>query len=175
MKRDLDKTKAVIAYIIDYFQRNDLLKYLGKVKLVKILWYADREFMYKYFKPITNLEYRKMPQGPLPSNFDSILKSMEEEDIIKSYKIDKLGGYTQHSFFCLKEPNLDDFTSQEINVLDKVIAQTYKKTAQQLSSQTHDELWESIGLGKVMPLESVFLQDVIPATIEDVDGSNQHT
>ena len=44
------------------------------------------------------------------------------------------------------------------------------KSAKQISNQTHDELWNSIEQGKIMPLESVFLQDIIPATQDDVNG-----
>ena len=55
----MDKTKAVIAYIVNYFQCNNSPKNLGKVKLVKILWFADREFMHKYYRQLTNLEYRE--------------------------------------------------------------------------------------------------------------------
>lgn len=164
----MNKTEAIIAYIINYFQRYDSPKNLGKVKLVKMLWFADREFMHKYYKPLTDLEYRKMPQGPMPTNIDKIIKSMEEQGIIHSFLVNKFGGYEQRSFTCLKEPNLDDFTSQEISILDEIIMQLYKKSAKQLSNQTHDELWESIEQGKIMPLESVFLQDIIPATSEDI-------
>ena len=79
-------------------------------------------------------------------------------------------GYPQQSFMCLKEPNLNDFTAQEISLLDRIIIELQDKSATQLSNQTHDELWESIEQGKIMPLESVFLQDIIPATQDDVNG-----
>lgn len=165
------KTEAVIAYIINYFQCNNSSKNLGKVKLVKILWFADREFMYKYYKQLTDLEYRKMPRGPMPTNIDSILKCMQEKGIIKPFETSKYG-YTQQSFLCLKEPDLDCFTPQEVSVLDKVITDLLDKTAAQISEETHDELWHSIERGKIMPLESVFLQDIIPATKDDVNAQN---
>lgn len=164
-----NKTEATIAYIINYFQCNNSPKNLGKVKLVKILWFADREFMHKYFKQLTNLEYRKMPQGPMPTNINSILKSMQKEGIIQTFETSKYG-YTQQSFLCLQEPNLDAFSPQEISILDKVIIDLLDKSASQISQETHDELWHSIEQGKIMPLESVFLQDVIPATQDDVNG-----
>lgn len=65
---------------------------------------------------------------------------------------------------CLKEPDLNQFSAQEISILDKVIVELQNKSAKQISNQTHDELWNSIERGKIMPLESVFLQDIIPAT-----------
>ncbi|STQ85758.1 DUF4065 domain-containing protein [Helicobacter muridarum] len=165
----MNKTEAIIAYIVNYFQCNDALNNLGKVKLVKILWFADREFMHKYYKQLTNLEYRKMPQGPMPTNIDKILKNMQEKEIIKSFETSKYG-YSQTCFLCLKEPDLDYFSAMEISILDKVIMDLKHKSAKQISNQTHDELWNSIEQGKVMPLESVFLQDIIPATKDDVNG-----
>lgn len=167
---ETDKTEAIIAYIINYFQCNDSLAKLGKVKLIKILWYADREFMYKYYKELTDLEYRKMPRGPMPTNIDFILEDMEKKGIIKSFEISKFG-YTQQSFLCLQEPDLNNFTPQEISVLDKVIVDLLNKTATQISKETHDELWHSIEQGKIMPLESVFLQDIVPTTEEDIKGT----
>lgn len=164
----IDKTEAIIAYIINYFQCSGSFEKLGKVKLIKILWYADREFMHKYYKELTNLEYRKMPRGPMPKNIDSILESMEKKDIIRSFKISKSDHCIQQSFLCLQEPDLNNFTPQEISVLDKVIADLFNKSATQISKKTHDELWHSIEQGKVMPLESVFLQDIVPATEEDI-------
>lgn len=165
----MDKTKAVIAYIINYFQCNDSAKNLGKVKLVKILWFTDREFMHKYYKQLTSLEYRKMPHGPMPTKIDALLESMEKEGIIKTFEVSNFG-YSQKSFLCLQEPDLNLFTPQEISVLDKIITEFQNKSAKALSTQTHDELWESIEQGKIMPLESVFLQDIIPATQDDVNG-----
>lgn len=35
---------------------------------------------------------------------------------------------------------------------------------------SHDECWEKTKNGDTMPIESVFLQDIIPATKEDVNG-----
>lgn len=164
-----DKTKAIIAYIINYFQCSGIANKLGKVKLVKILWFADREFMYKYYKQLTDLEYRKMPQGPMPTNIEKILKNMQEKGIIKPFHTSKYG-YKQQCFLCLKEPDLNQFSAQEISILDKVIVELQNKSAKQISNQTHDELWNSIEQGKIMPLESVFLQDIIPATQDDVNG-----
>lgn len=168
----MDKTREIINYIINYFQCNYSNRELGKVKLVKILWFADREFMHLYYKQLTNLEYRKMPYGPMPTKIDSILKAMQKDNIIKMFKIEKIGGYTQESFLCLKEPNLNNFTAQEINILDKIINALHDKTAQEISELTHDELWESINQGEIMPIESVFLQDIIPATKADINATD---
>ena len=98
----MDKTKAVIAYIVNYFQCNNSPKNLGKVKLVKILWFADREFMHKYYRQLTNLEYRKMPYGPMPTNIDSLLQSMEKEAIIKSFEANNGVGVSPTIFYVFK-------------------------------------------------------------------------
>ena len=110
-----------------------------------------------------------MPHGPMPTKIDVLLESMEKEGIIKTFEVSNFG-YLQRSFLCLQEPDLNIFTPQEISVLDRVITELQNKNAKALSAQTHDELWESIEQGKIMPLESVFLQDIIPATQDDING-----
>ncbi|EKG4594774.1 DUF4065 domain-containing protein, partial [Campylobacter coli] len=107
--------------------------------------------------------------GPVVKKLENILTSLEKNEFIKSIKVNK-GEYQQQSFLCLKEPNLDDFTAKEISILDETINKFALKTAKELSEMSHDECWEKTKNGDTMPIESVFLQDIIPATKEDING-----
>ncbi|HEF3260815.1 TPA: SocA family protein [Campylobacter coli] len=165
----MKKIENIIIYIINYFQTNYAPADLGKVKLNKILWFADRAFMYKNYASLTQTSYIKNPQGPVVKKLENILTSLEKNEFIKSIKVNK-GEYQQQSFLCLKEPNLDDFTAKEISILDEAINKFALKTAKELSEMSHDECWEKTKNGDTMPIESVFLQDIIPATKEDING-----
>lgn len=46
--------------------------YLFKVKLMKILWYADALYFKRHGKSMTGLVYKHMPYGALPIAFDEI-------------------------------------------------------------------------------------------------------
>ncbi|EOH0085270.1 Panacea domain-containing protein [Campylobacter coli] len=137
----MKKIENIIIYIINYFQTNYAPADLGKVKLNKILWFADRAFMYKNYASLTQTSYIKNPQGPVVKKLENILTSLEKNEFIKSIKVNK-GEYQQQSFLCLKEPNLDDFTAKEISILDETINKFALKTAKELSEMSHDECWE---------------------------------
>ena len=87
---------------------------------------------------------------------------MQEQGIIKTFEVSN--GYNQTSFICLKEPDLNNFSPQEIHILDSSILNLHKKSAKYLSKKTHDNLWEKIEQAQIMPLESIFLKDIIPAS-----------
>ena len=163
----MKKLENVIIYIINYFQKNFAPADLGKVKLNKILWFADRAFMYKNYMSLTKSSYIRNPQGPVIKKLDNVLNGLEKNGFIRSFSLNK-GGFQQISFICLKEPDLNKFTAKEINTLDEIINSFALKTAKELSEITHDEIWEKTKDGDTMPIESVFLQDVILATKEDV-------
>lgn len=165
----MKKIENVIIYIIDYFQKNYAPADLGKVKLNKILWFADRAFMYKNYTSLTKSSYIRNPKGPVIKKLDNILAKLEKDNFIRSFSVNK-GEFQQISFVCLKEPNLDEFTAKEINILDEIINKFASKTAKELSEISHDECWEKTKDGDTMPIESVFLQDIIPATKEDANG-----
>lgn len=74
------KIYEIINYIVGCFKDNP--SKLGKVKLAKILWFADREFMYKYHSELTGLEYQKLPFGPVPKKYDQILNDMQKKNLI---------------------------------------------------------------------------------------------
>jgi len=144
---------------------------VGKTKLNKILWFADREFMRKHIDTITHSQYIKMPYGPVPKKIDKILKALEREQNIISKEV-QLGATVQKSFISLKEPDISMFTPEEISILDKYIYGISEKfTASEISEISHDEDWESAEIGEVIPVETIFgndiNQDVTPDDIEE--------
>lgn len=168
-RKELIMTKAekVIVYIINYFQCNYSPNDLGSVKLNKILWFADRAFMYENYKSITQEEYIRNPNGPVLKSMEKILNKLENEGFIKRFNTNK-GSYIQKSFLCLKEPDLKGIKAQEISKIDGIITKFAQKSAKELSEETHDEVWENTKDGHVMPLESVFFKDIVSPTQEDI-------
>ncbi|RDU57088.1 hypothetical protein CQA49_00010 [Helicobacter sp. MIT 00-7814] len=166
----MNKTKEAIIYIIDYFQKNFAPKDLGKVKLNKILWFANRAYMYKHYETITPNDFIKNPRGPVVKGLDKILKELEANGEIHSFNIQK-GDFIQQSFTTAREANLNIFTAAEISVIDETINQYAKSTAKDLSDESHDESWEATKDGDVLLVESVFLQDIQKATLDNIDAN----
>ncbi|MDA8226674.1 MAG: DUF4065 domain-containing protein [Desulfitobacterium hafniense] len=113
-KLDIEKVANVIGYF-SHFVDN-----LYKVKLMKLLWYADAIFYGRHGRSMTGLVYKHMPLGALPIAYDEIIylptvKIVEEmiyDDI--SYRI------------CPNEEiHISDFSLEELSVLETV-ATTFK-------------------------------------------------
>lgn len=164
--------KEVINYIIDYMQSYTGM-YLDKIKLAKILWFADRAYMYRYDSSLTGFEYLKLQNGPAPKKYDSILTAMKNDGIIEIFQVSNLDK-EKECFLSLKKPNLDKFTSKQIQIIDLVIMQYANKTSKELSELSHDELYDSVNMGDTMPIESVFWQDIQIPSQDDITQARDY-
>lgn len=127
-KLDLDKLANVIGYFSNFTNN------LYKVKLMKLLWYADALYFKRYSVSMTGLVYKHMTLGALPIAYDEIVylptvKSQEEfinEDI--AYKI-----------LPNKEVNISEFTLEELNVLESVARKFRDYNTKQIVDYMHKE------------------------------------
>lgn len=125
---DLNKLASVIGYFANFSS------YLYKVKLMKLLWYADAVHFKRYGRSITGLVYRHMPYGALPLGYDEIIhlptvKVQEEithDDI--SYKI-----------LPNAEVNISNFTLEELNVLEMITSKFKDYRAKEIVDYMHQE------------------------------------
>ena len=81
---DLDAVVNVVQYFADYVQN------LFKVKLMKLMWYADALSYKRRGRTITGLAYQAMAMGAVPFAHDEIM----ELDGISYKEVDKGDGYT---------------------------------------------------------------------------------
>lgn len=127
-KLDINKLASVIGYF-SHFVNN-----LYKVKLMKLLWYADSLHFRRHGKSITGLVYKHMPYGALPIAFDEIIylptvKVIEEvicDDI--SYKI-----------VPNKEVSVSDFSLEELAVLETVSTTFKNYKSREIVNYMHNE------------------------------------
>lgn len=125
---DIDKLSNVIGYFSQFIDT------LYKVKLMKLLWYADAIFFGRHGKSMTGLVYKHMPLGALPIAYDEIIylptvKVVEEliyEDI--SYRIGPN-----------KEVNISDFSLEELNVLETVATKFKNFGSKEIIEYMHKE------------------------------------
>ena len=144
MRYDIEK----VANAIKFFKLKDV-KHLGKTKLMKLLFFADKEHLSKYGIPIFYDKYFKLPHGPVPSLTLNIIDSlnevenfdlMEYTNILREHIEMKEINYNGFSFngFEIKKPfEKDIFSQSELEVLE-LIANKYKYfTANQISELSH--------------------------------------
>lgn len=160
--KDNSKIKKAIAYIINYFQEHYSIENLGSVKLNKILWFCEENFIYKYNKPFLNLTFVKKEMGPVPNNIKDILDEMVEEKSIFIWETDKQynNGRFKRQFVCIETPNVNDFTREELITLDLFINKFAKEKANNLSELSHDEQYNNTKMGDVLYPEMVLLNKI---------------
>ena len=74
LKKKIELNK--LANIIIYLSKNT--NYFGITKANKLLYYIDCIHMKKYGRKITKETYKKLPKGPIPSEFYDRIKSIIE-------------------------------------------------------------------------------------------------
>lgn len=151
-KFDLNKFIACVAY----FARQDLPD-LDKLKICKLLYYADKEHLLKHGKPILGDTYIHMDNGPVPSRALDILNAVitdekiyfmagepSNKDYFKKFlKIDK--GFLRHRFpifQLLKDPGLDCLSESEQDALGEILKKYGQCRPGELIELTHqDAAW----------------------------------
>jgi hypothetical protein len=130
----------------------------GATKLNKILAFSDFIAYYRRGKPITGVEYMRLPQGPVPRRLLPITKDMEAKRELAFVEITD-GKFTQKRVVPLRPANLSLFTADEIAIVDEVIKAFWMRTAKAISEFSHGMAWKAAGDKGLIPYESVFLSD----------------
>jgi len=125
--------------LIIFFAHHNAVKPLGKTKLFKLLYFADVTHIQTMGEPITGVEYRKFPFGPVPTQGDFALKELQLHRLISQKRISLPNGYFMREFTALQEPDMTIFTAQEIKTIHYVIQEYGKDTASVLSWKSHQE------------------------------------
>ena len=127
---DKEKVYNMIIYLAD----NTILK----TKLLKEMFYADFLFYKENCKSITGLEYCKLPFGPVPDRFETILSKGYQEDII-DYKPVITPSKEYYEITSKKKFNKDLFTKEELEVLDKIKKYFKNYNAKEIVDYSHKE------------------------------------
>lgn len=126
--------KEKVYNMIIFFADNTILK----TKLLKEMFYADFLFYKENCKSITGLEYCKLPFGPVPDSFETILSYGDQEDII-DYKPVITSSKEYYEITSKKKFNKDLFTKEELEVLDKVKKYFKNYNVKEIVEYSHKE------------------------------------
>lgn len=106
-----------------YFLSNCNPDYNDKLKLNKLLFYADFLNYKVNGKSISGISYRAVFYGPVPANYDFLFAYFTEKDeIIESVFTRSGNSRVVELYKPLKEFDLSVFTREEIKTIDKIIA-----------------------------------------------------
>lgn len=130
-----EKYKNVILFFANKVQNNTL----GKLKMMKLLYFLDFDFFEKYGKSVTGDDYLRFENGPVPRMAEKFLKEMDGNEIkINKRKIG--AGYNdQHHISPLQEFNINLFTKEEILMMEEIADKWEKFSGAEIKNASHGE------------------------------------
>lgn len=157
MRYDIEKIANAIILALDLDVKN-----LDKAKLIKLLYFADKEHLKQYGKPIFYEIYMKQKAGPVTVNTFIILNASEECQGFKEYteKLSRRVEYIEENnrnhqmptFQKKKDLDKDIFSRSEIKVLKKVFERFKYSTTEEISA-----------ISRLLPeYEQTEMYDIIP-------------
>jgi uncharacterized phage-associated protein len=131
--------------------------------LSKVLFFADRDHLRAFGRPVLGDNYIAMDDGPVPSRVYDIVKGnidfFGDPAAIKSaLRIDRAAQYAQ--VFPNRDPDIEQFSETDIAALAKSIEFCRGKGYRYLSDLTHkEEAWSKAARDSVMDLELLVPED----------------
>jgi len=128
--------------ILNYLAYN--IPYMTKLKIVKLLYFADKEHIIRYGRYLTNDRYVKMKNGPAPTRILNFINSPHDYLYTKSERsyLDNFISFKDSNYRTITSKNEPDFkmlSGSEIEVLDYILEHYGSKTAGELVELSHKE------------------------------------
>ena len=121
-----------------------------KLKLVKLLYIADRDHFLQHGTPITGDKQYALPLGPVPSRTLDMLNGQipESEECYRRVHQD------DYTFTVKEEATVDLLSESELAVLDAVLKEHGNKSSSALVKETHEfpEYKEMCSQGPSVPI-----------------------
>ena len=134
--------------IIFFVEKN--IEHFGKTKLMKLMYFADKEHLEKFGRVMFYDNYRKLPRGPVATFTYNIISSTDanDGDDFKSYvdnfssfiEIQKKDTNQKNSATRFNPKNSFDntfFSKSEIEILENVAKKYKTYTKEQISEESH--------------------------------------
>jgi antitoxin SocA-like protein len=153
------KLRELILLICERSEGDDTF---GATKLNKLLFYSDFLSFLNLGEAITWHRYQKIDFGPAPRALVPILKKMESDREV-AFASRSYFGKSQRRTLALREPKLDLFTAEEVDLVDRLICHFWKSNASELSGLSHKFIgWQLAAEGEDIPYEVALLSPAKP-------------
>ena len=152
--------------------------HVDKYHTVKTMFFADKQHLNKYARPILGDTYIKMENGPVPSAVLDIINLKEDRisfDIyVKAKAALSVSNDKKQYITANRAPNLAEFSETDIECLDYAINFCKKKSFDELQNITHEEeAWKKASINGCMDYELMIdddnpnKEDIIQDLLED--------
>jgi len=152
-----NKFEEVLLYISE---KCSALPAFGATKLNKMLFYSDALAYALLGAPITGFDYQKLQNGPVPVNILRVKDEMVQSGDLSIKVVPLPSGKSQHRAVAMRPPNLEEFSSEEIQIIDRVISTFQHSTADSVSEFSHQEVgWKAARLKETIPYGTILISD----------------
>lgn len=150
-----DKLRQLILYVASRSANETR----GDTFLNKMLFFSDAWALQHLGAPITQSRYQKLPFGPASVNLMPVRQDMIEEGLVAVEMVGKT-----RVTRALREPDLSEFSTDEIKLVDEVFELFKGLSATRLSDISHDLApgWNLVGTKEDIPLHTQFLSTKPP-------------
>lgn len=152
--RSAQRFRELIIYVSRKCEQDP---HFGAVKLNKILYHSDFRAFERFGVPLTGVRYFRLKAGPAPRALLPVRRELQSEGAIRLEIVDR--GYDQHRTVALREPVIEHFTRDELDIVDGVIRELWDQTATQVSDASHDIRWRTLNNRDDLPYEFAFLSN----------------
>ena len=149
-----DKLQELILYIADRCEDEEEF---GSTKLNKILFFADFTAYARTGHAITGEQYQKLEHGPAPRRLLPAIDALKRENALAE-KTRGYYGYPQRWYVALRDPDLTQFTAEDIAIVDEVVDRLRGKTGADVSHLSHTFVgWRAAKMNEDIPYETAWI------------------
>jgi uncharacterized phage-associated protein len=142
---------------------------ITKKELCKIIYFADKEHLLRYGRPITGDRYYALEQGPIPTRGLNAINASAifPEDDAEVAKYGRLRGWTFE--WNGNPPDLKALSRSDLTVLGDVFGQIGHLPAWRLEERSHEEpAWKAAAQNGPMDFELFFEGRPDAAALKDI-------
>ena len=167
----VNKFKNVLLYILEKCSGKPNV---GETVLYKLLYFSDFNYYEIYEEHLTGAKYRKLPYGPVPQRFDSLITQMMEREMIQRIKT-LYYEKKQIRYLPLVKADLTELKASEKEVIDNVIEQMSDWSASAISSYSHKDMpWLATKEGGEIEYELAFYREA-PFSVRNYGEENDES
>jgi hypothetical protein len=131
----------------------------GTEKINRHLFNADFMAYSLLGRSISGAEYQRLPKGPVPRPMGAVTAELKTLCVLAEGTRQYMG-LQQTRLYALRDPDLSEFTSQEVDILNQVIQSCWGTPRNQINLNSYGPFsWKLVKEGEIIPYETIFLSD----------------
>jgi uncharacterized phage-associated protein len=129
----------------------------GAVKLHKLVYYSEFGAFRHLGRPITGVPFQNLEHGPAAKRLLPVQTALLRDGFATIHRVPTPAG-VQKRLVASREPDLSDFDSSELAIIDSVIERLWGESAVSVSAESHEEPgWIVTSQGEEIPYQMALI------------------